>query len=93
MTHTTLALFNLGGGEIILILALLLMLVLVPAIIVGVILLVIQASRKTGNAPPPPPALPTRNNAPEKLVMVKCPSCGKLNDQDAKFCKECGKKL
>jgi len=26
-------------------------------------------------------------------VMVKCPSCGKLNDQDAKFCQECGRKF
>ena len=84
--------FNLGGGEIILILALLLILVLVPAIIVGVILLLIQASRKTGNVPAPP-APSARNSPPDKLVMVKCPSCGKLNDQDAKFCQECGRKL
>ncbi len=30
---------------------------------------------------------------PEKVVMVKCLSCGKLNEEDAKFCQECGKKL
>ena len=30
---------------------------------------------------------------PEKVVMVKCPSCGKLNEEDSKFCQECGQKL
>jgi hypothetical protein len=89
MTHTTFALFNLGGGEIILILAVLLLMLLVPAIIVGVILLVIGANRKT----PPPTAPPSQSCNSEKLVMVKCQSCGKLNDQDAKFCQECGRKF
>ena len=89
MTHTTLALFNLGGGEIILILTLVLLMLLVPAIIVGVILLVIGANLKT----PPPAAPPGQICKSEKLVMVKCQSCGKLNDQDAKFCQECGRKF
>ena len=30
---------------------------------------------------------------PERVVMVKCQACGKLNAEDAKFCQECGKKL
>lgn len=30
---------------------------------------------------------------PEKVVMVKCPKCGKLNEEDSKFCQECGNKL
>lgn len=30
---------------------------------------------------------------PEQVVMVKCPGCGKLNEQDSKFCQECGKKI
>ena len=30
---------------------------------------------------------------PEKIVMVKCPACGKLNEEDSKFCQECGKKI
>lgn len=30
---------------------------------------------------------------PERVVMLKCSSCGKLNDEDAKFCQECGKPL
>ncbi len=29
----------------------------------------------------------------EKVVMLKCPSCGKLNEEDSKFCQECGKKI
>ena len=29
----------------------------------------------------------------EKVVMVKCSSCGKLNEEDSKFCQECGRKL
>ncbi len=31
--------------------------------------------------------------APERIVMVKCPACGKLNEEDSKFCQECGKPL
>lgn len=29
----------------------------------------------------------------EKTIMVKCRACGKLNDENAKFCCECGDKL
>ena len=29
----------------------------------------------------------------EKVIMIKCQSCGKLNEEDSKFCQECGKKL
>ncbi len=29
----------------------------------------------------------------EKVVMIKCPACGKLNEEDSKFCQECGDKL
>ena len=28
-----------------------------------------------------------------KAIMVKCRSCKKLNEEDAKFCKECGKEM
>ncbi len=27
----------------------------------------------------------------EKVVMIKCRSCGKLNEEESKFCQECGK--
>lgn len=30
---------------------------------------------------------------PERVIMIKCPSCGKLNEEDSKFCQECGKEL
>lgn len=30
---------------------------------------------------------------PEKVIMIKCRSCGKLNEEDSKFCQECGEKL
>lgn len=30
---------------------------------------------------------------PEKVIMVKCPACGRLNEEDSKFCQECGKKF
>jgi hypothetical protein len=29
----------------------------------------------------------------EKVVMIKCQKCGKLNEEDSKFCQECGKPL
>lgn len=29
----------------------------------------------------------------ERVVMIKCMSCGKLNEEDSKFCQECGSKF
>ena len=29
----------------------------------------------------------------EKVIMIKCPACGKLNEEDSKFCQECGHKF
>jgi hypothetical protein len=29
----------------------------------------------------------------KKIIMIKCQNCGKLNEEDSKFCQECGKKL
>jgi hypothetical protein len=31
--------------------------------------------------------------SPERVIMVKCQACGKLNQEDAKFCQECGQKM
>lgn len=33
-------------------------------------------------------ATPQKEN---EVIKIKCRNCGKLNDEDAKFCKECGK--
>ena len=30
---------------------------------------------------------------PERVIMVKCPACGKLNEEDSKFCQECGQEM
>jgi hypothetical protein len=30
---------------------------------------------------------------PEKIIVIRCPACSQLNEDDAKFCKECGKKI
>jgi len=27
----------------------------------------------------------------EKVVMIKCAGCGKLNEEDSKFCQQCGR--
>jgi len=29
----------------------------------------------------------------EKVVMIKCRACGKLNEEDSRFCQECGKEI
>ena len=29
----------------------------------------------------------------ERVIMIKCRSCGKLNEEDSKFCQECGKEI
>ena len=30
---------------------------------------------------------------PERVIMIKCRNCGKLNEEDSKFCQECGEKI
>ena len=30
---------------------------------------------------------------PQKVVMIKCPACGRLNEEDSRFCQECGRAL
>ncbi|HPA46474.1 MAG TPA: zinc-ribbon domain-containing protein [bacterium] len=32
-------------------------------------------------------------STPERVVMIKCPHCSKLNEEDSKFCQECGRPL
>ena len=32
-------------------------------------------------------------SSPQRVVMIKCRSCGKLNEEDSKFCQECGKEI
>lgn len=34
-----------------------------------------------------------RTAEPEKIIMIKCRACGKLNEEDSKFCQECGQEL
>ncbi len=29
----------------------------------------------------------------EKIIMIKCTACGQLNEEDSKFCQECGIRL
>ena len=65
MSHPTLALLNLGGGEIVLILIMLLLLALGAVTVIGLALLASRPSKqKTGAAPsyptisPTPPPLP-----------------------------------
>jgi len=31
--------------------------------------------------------------APSQVVMIRCRNCQKLNEEDSKFCRECGKPL
>lgn len=31
--------------------------------------------------------------AVQKVIVIKCRHCGKLNDEDSKFCQECGKPM
>jgi MFS family permease len=40
-----------------------------------------------------PGGLGGSGGSPAKVVMIKCPACGKLNEEDSKFCRECGQKL
>lgn len=35
----------------------------------------------------------TAEAGPERVVMIRCPSCNRLNEEDSKFCQECGRKL
>jgi len=31
--------------------------------------------------------------SPETVVKIRCRECGKLNEEDSKFCQECGKQI
>ncbi|HTF89714.1 MAG TPA: hypothetical protein VK843_14970 [Planctomycetota bacterium] len=31
--------------------------------------------------------------APQRVTMLKCRACGKLNEEDAKFSQQCGKPM
>lgn len=46
------------------------------------------APAPTAEAPATP--VPTSNGGAEVVAAVKCPSCGSLNAQGAKFCNSCG---
>jgi hypothetical protein len=35
----------------------------------------------------------TRTHEEKEIIKIKCRNCGCLNDEDAKFCKGCGKEL
>lgn len=30
---------------------------------------------------------------PQQIIMIKCRACEKLNEEDSKFCQECGEKI
>lgn len=30
---------------------------------------------------------------PERVIMIKCPACGKLNEEDSRFCQHCGREI
>ncbi len=34
-----------------------------------------------------------RSAPPEQVVMIRCRACGQLNEEDSKFCQECGQLL
>jgi hypothetical protein len=52
-----------------------------------------DALDETGLLSPNRSAPKEPQQAPEKVVMVKCTACGKLNEEDSKFCQECGRQL
>ena len=35
----------------------------------------------------------TNSSETKEVIKIKCRSCGCLNDEDARFCKACGKEL
>jgi hypothetical protein len=35
----------------------------------------------------------THTQEPKEIIKIKCRNCGAHNDEDAKFCKECGQEL
>lgn len=36
---------------------------------------------------------PSKEGSHIEVIKIKCRECGELNDEDAKFCKECGKMM
>ena len=35
----------------------------------------------------------TKSNEEKEIIKIRCRNCGSLNDEDAKFCKGCGKEI
>lgn len=35
----------------------------------------------------------TKSSGTKEVIKIRCQSCGSLNDEDAKFCKGCGKEI
>ncbi len=48
------------------------------------------AASAAGDAPEASVAAPVASPAMETVAAVKCPSCGALNDVEAKHCNQCG---
>jgi uncharacterized OB-fold protein len=36
---------------------------------------------------------PRTDEKPEKIIMIRCRVCGRLNEEDSRSCQECGKPL
>jgi len=60
---------------------------LILTVVIGLIiaLIIIGLARMLGRKKP--------TIAPSQKIMVRCPSCKGLNDEDATFCSNCGSKL
>jgi hypothetical protein len=39
------------------------------------------------------PGAGSQTGSAQKVVMLKCRTCGKLNEEDSKFCQECGQTM
>ena len=34
-----------------------------------------------------------KNKDQKEIIKIRCRNCGELNDEDAKFCKSCGREM
>jgi hypothetical protein len=68
-------------------------LILGPIVVVVIVLIIIGLARLLFGGKKETVIVQQPTAAPSQKIMVRCPSCKSLNDEDATFCSNCGTKL
>jgi len=68
-------------------------LILGPIVVVVIVLIIIGLARLLFGGKKETVIAQQSTAAPTQKIMIRCPSCKNLNDEDVAFCSNCGIKL